>query len=158
MFYNYNNMKNTIILFFVVLIFASCEGPRGYDGKNGVDGALFTEVIEFDILSSDWILIGNQNEYGSYYYYEYENISVLDNYVYNKGIVNGFIFWNEGDFWVQKPLPYSIAQNNSNESSKWDETYSFDFREGYIAFIVYYSDFKTERIPANRSFRVTFAW
>ncbi len=140
---------------FLIALFAF----MGCDDYNNVN----IETLFFKVESHEWYLSGNPGEIGSYYYYEVP-VRALDSYIYEKGIVTGNIFTNEliGNFntEVQKPMPYTVyeAQNEVNSTFFWSEKYTYDFRPGYITFMVWYNDFQTGIRPPSCEYKITLSW
>ena len=74
-------MKNVLFLLLVVFGFISCEWPWGYDGYDGVDGSFNMHTRTFIVKGSYWMLMGTADYFGSYYYYYFNVVNCIDDYM-----------------------------------------------------------------------------
>ena len=177
-------MKKIIGLALLAIAFASCEGPMGPEGPQGIPGPEGPEgpqgipgpegpagsggdsgIVEgwryatFTVNSNDWQEIPNV-EGNPCYMCEFEWDEITD-YVYEEGLAIGNIYTTVGDVETLSPLPYVLHRQATDEAGNpiyWTETYTFDYNPGYVAFYVTYSDFFMEQRPGNIDFRVTILW
>ena len=156
-------------LMIFVLVFAACEGPMGpagrdgWDGKDGKDGAETKWWIkDFTIAKSNWELVGNPNDIGSYFRCIY-NVPEITRDIYNDGAIIAYYRYVDdfGDE-VQTVLPYTyydIVVDNNNESP-YCVQYSYDTTVGSIAFKLVFSDFYTREYgpPSSCKFRLVLIY
>lgn len=151
-----------LLFFLFAICFISCEGPegpRGYDGRDGQDGEgvhWFNKA--YTIKSTDWILDGNSNDLGSYYYTDII-LNDLNDEIYQWGTVIAYIEATPG---AKIGMPYITHKGFTDETGKtslWTETYDFDYTSGSIRIYLTYSDFVTEIKPSqDLTFHVVMMW
>ena len=150
-------MKRILFLLIMsVMVLASCEGPAGRDGLNGLNGeGVYWVVKTYTIREGDWKLVKGVNELNSYYQAEV-SINELSKHVYEDGNVFCYMFQKIDGVEVQTMLPFVIpvGEGQGNKENLWTEMYSCDFSPGSIMFYVNYSDFATVVRPPTISFRV----
>jgi len=142
-------MKKHLLLLitFITLTLASCEGPMGPPGEPG-DG-FRPYVRNFKILSLDWQQY-DTDEYVSFYKYVFD--IDIGNLAYNEGFVNVYMYQSDDGNEVQTPLPLWIQY--TDRGNTWLEGYNFDFDRTTIAF---YADVKKGQRPPTSDFRVVVA-
>ena len=148
-------MKKIVLLFsLLVLTFTSCEGPMGPPGEPGLPGdGVAWEIINYTVRANDWKLVGNPNQLGSYYMFEFPE-SKITTFVCEKGNVFGYR-WLDNN--TQTPLGQVSVMGESGTGGQeflFTEVYSFSFRPGFVTFYVDYSDFATEIRPTTCNFRI----
>ena len=149
-------MKKIIGLLMLLVAFTACEGPMGPEGPQGPpgEGGGIVEgwrYKEFTVKSQDWKLSDDE----TYFWCEYPWDEVTD-YVYEEGLAFGKLYTTVGDAETLTPLPYSI--DCTDGKVVWQETYTFDYNPGWVAFYVNYSDFQMDVRPGDMKFRVSILW
>jgi hypothetical protein len=149
--------KILLLLSAAVMLFASCEGPRGPQGPPGENGGSeWWFVKEYTVRSDQWKLVGGEDELNSYFQYEVL-ISDLDEDVFYDGKVECSMYLDE-DYRIQANLTevihYGEYNPNTGKEELWTETYKCDYAVGSIMFKVEYSDFYTGKRPGTKRFRV----
>lgn len=150
--------KNFLLLLMMIFAFVACEGPAGPPGIPGEDGEGAHWYIQtFVVEANEWKLYADPDGLNPYYMCE-KSFSELDNFIYTDGNVFGYLIQNPGaDNEVQTPLPYYIPFENT-EGALWQESVTFDFMPGSVAFYIRYSDFAVDIRPARQEFRVVMNW
>ena len=156
-------MKKIIGLLMLLVAFTACEGPMGSEGPMGPEGPAGSgdgvvegwKNITFTVKSEDWQLINNMDG-DPYYMYEFQWDELTD-YVYEEGIVLGYLFTQVGGIETMTPLPYVLHRQDA-KGNQWTETYTYDVSPGYVAFYATYNDFKVQEKPATMDFRVSILW
>ena len=150
------------------LLFAACEGPQGPRGPEGPQGPPGESVPPdgwrvdvFTVYSSDWQLYGNPGEYGSYYYYIWEDETMTE-WIFDLGLVSVYLFNEDDRGVVQRPLPdISFIQDDLGDFTQlfgYDISYDYDRGIGTVGVYVFYSDYQTKVRPADQTFRVVKEW
>lgn len=144
-------MKKLLVLFFAAIVFAACEGPQGPAGQ-GTN----IHIREYTIESTHWRLVQSpEPDVPSFWFYEFDK-SELTRSIFENGRVRAYLYIDPGTPVVaQTPLPHIIYKAATTD---WAESYSFDFRPGFIAFYVRYSDFNTVELPPRCIYRVVMEW
>ncbi len=160
-------MKNLLAIFLMAILFASCEGPMGPPGRDGLDGENSEPtslVIDYqiEVRSSDWKL--SKTEAGEPIYTYDFRIKDKDFDLYKKayyeGLVTSYMYLDFGDkdLEAQTPLPNPVNRQD-NEGHLWTETYSYDYTvDGFIIFKVSVSDFFLDQKPPTTYFRVALTY
>jgi len=169
-------MKKVIFTLLVAISFMACEGPEGpmgpagqdgrpglngqdgKDGQNGQDGkGTKWYTTSFTVNQSDWKLSGKVGDLNSYFYAD-KNLPQLDDFVFAKGTVIGYI---EPEPNVKNGLPFVLHKGdilNSGQEVLWTETYDFDYSDGLIRFYLTYSDFSTNIPAPTQKFHIVLMW
>jgi len=147
-------MKKILLLSAVIMLFASCEGPAGrdgFDGLNGKDCECSKHIANFVIKQQDWkrVSVGR-------YVTLYECIKDVDirEDAYEDGVVFAFMFqWDEKNkSEVQTPLPHWTQHTDGDNT--WLEGFNYDFDHGTVAF---YAECRNGTNPPECDFRVFVA-
>lgn len=146
-------MKKITLYLLLIIGLISCKGEDGRDGKDGIDGKVHIESIEIEIASDDWILVGQANEKGSYYFKTID-INELTSKNFDYSLKQAFIRTADGR---QRSLTHTENHGNSKDGI-WSEVFSCEFEANKITFIVSYSDFKTSNRPGTIKYDVILAW
>ena len=73
----------------------SCEGPMGPPGPPRASGEkLNWEILYYTVHADDWKLVGNKDGLNSHYIFDFKE-SKLTKFIYEKGLVKGFILEDE---------------------------------------------------------------
>lgn len=130
------------------------DGKDGQDGKDGAGANLVTKKIT--INQQDWILLGESNELGSYYYATVK-VPELTEKVMNNGIKLAYIEPYDG---VHIGIPYVLHQGAEVDGKEilWTQTYDCEYEVGYVTFLVTYSDFITNLSPGSETFHLLLNW
>lgn len=149
-------MKKIIGLLMLLVAFTACEGPMGPEGPQGPpgEGGGIVEgwrYKDFTVDSQDWQL----SDDGTYLWFEFP-WDEIDEYVFENGLAIGYLRSAMGSTVTHTPLPFSIDCTDGKAS--WQETYTFDYCPGSVAFYVNYSDFQLDVRPAEMTFRVVILW
>jgi len=146
-------MRKAILLFFVAVLAAACEGPMGppgRDGEPGLDGANTNwKIIDIDVLSRQWQVDIDAN--GNRFYFAQFNVPELTQFIYDNGTVLAYYELNG----VQQPLPYT--RHNGDNGYYWTRTIDFEFTTKSMTFYVTDSDFADDP-PPTIYFRVVLLW
>ena len=100
-----NNMRKILYILAVAALamgFASCEGPQGEPGR---DGLVNSKIIDFQIDQNEWSYsdIKNNN-----YFYGAVSVPELTNDIYDNGIIKVYREYNTGtNNKSQVELPYT---------------------------------------------------
>jgi hypothetical protein len=158
-------MKKLVLVLGAVLALLSCEGPVGPPGPPGEPGDPGAETkwkhIYYTVKQSDWNLIGGVDELNSYYEYIFENEPSITDFIYEEGIVLGYLVVNPGaKDEVLRPLPDSFpyGEDSNQGESLWTEIITYDYMPGSVAFYVRYNDFYTATPPPTLKFRISMLW
>ena len=143
--------KILFLLSAAIIMFASCEGPAGRDGLNGLDGEMTFHIENFTVKSQDWKRV-SVGRYATLYEC-LKNVNVTED-AYEFGMVNVYMFqWNiESNSEIQTPLPYWVQHTDGDNT--WLEGYNFDFDPGTVAF---YLECRNGTTPPECEFRVVVA-
>jgi hypothetical protein len=99
--------------------------------------------------------VGTDDESGIYYYYEV-SVPELTQYIYDKGIMQAFVFLNDGNV---SPLPFEDFWVDPDDGYKWTEQVTCEFRPGFVTFILKYDDHAPVTPSYNEyKFNVRFQW
>ncbi len=119
--------KILLMLSAAIVLFASCEGPAGRDGLDGLDGDVYSFLAkEVTVRARDWEYM-ESGRYVSFYKYEVEMDIGKD--AYFDGNVNVYMYPRENDG-AQAPLPYWY-QHTEGENT-WLEGYNYEFYEDLV--------------------------
>ncbi|MDR1582421.1 MAG: hypothetical protein LBS55_04045 [Prevotellaceae bacterium] len=135
-----------IFSFAILNILNSCSGDSNNPEK--------WHAEDLKVLAKDWILVGPEDEIGSYYEY------IFDNFPYVDGIINVYMYENFGTEWEKQfPLPYThygVDILGNNNERPYSIQYSYDIAvDGTIALKVHISDYYTSLFkPGTTYFRV----
>ena len=121
--------------------------------KRGI-GLMFDMVFNHVSTEHEWFRKAMDGD--PYYMYEFQWDELTD-YVYEEGIVLGYLFTQVGDIETMTPLPYVLHRQDA-KGNQWTETYTYDVSPGYVAFYATYNDFKVQEKPATMDFRVSILW
>ena len=153
--------KILFLLSAAIILFASCEGPAGRDGLNGLDGYATEWVIKtYTINSNQWELVNGVDQLNSYYRAEVR-IPELDIDIYEEGAVLCYMYQTVNGKEAKTPMPFTIPKGEGHDNGTedlWTETYAYDFNVGSIRFYVNYSDFYTNNRPSTTSFQVVLLY
>jgi len=156
-------MKKLVICLLVFVIgFTACQGPMGPAGKDGKDATETGWFAEnFEIASGHWKPATESGDGYFFHYWEYEfSVPQITNFVLKEGFVGCYLV-QEIEYdggrksTVYRPLPYTIYGIDSGFA--YSENYSFELRNGFVKFIVKYSDFDTIK-PLTCIFRIVLIW
>lgn len=144
-------MKKTVFYLLVVLTFFSCKGE---DGKDGIGANIVTKKIT--INKNQWTLAGKPSDLGSYYYVTVK-VPELTPFVMDHGVKLAYI---EPESRVQVGMPYVLHKGAviNNKEYLWTQTYDCEYEEGYVTFILTYSDFITSSAPDTEVFHLLLSW
>ena len=144
----------------MMMMFSACVGKVGPPGRDGLDGEVtYWKIIDFAVKSDDWLLKGDGDEIGSFYYYLFDNVHELSQDIYDNGLIVCYYRYRDefGDN-VQTVLPftyYDIFVDQQGNEFPYSVQYTYDTTPGSIAFKVVFSDFYTlENKPPACSFRL----
>lgn len=139
--------KYLFLLATALMLFASCEGPAGRDGLNGRDGKDVVYYIDnFTVKSSDWKHIDNSKYVDIYQHIV--DVDIRDD-IYEKGLVNVYMFLMIDNNEVQVLLPYWVQHTVGDNT--WIEGYNYDFDKGTVSF---YVECEKGTTPPDCEFRV----
>ena len=144
-------MKKLIFLLIIPFFALACEGPMGPPGYANL------WVNYYTVESNRWILDGNPDAYGSYYYYRI-NIPQLTDYVYDDGSVVVYLDYSDD---VQAILPSTVnhGKDVNGYDYLWEERFDCEISPGYIDVLVTRSDFRTkDNRPDTYRFKVVLSW
>jgi hypothetical protein len=155
-------MKKLVLGLVAMLTLLSCEGPVGPPGPPGDSGAETQwKHIYYTVNKDSWHLVGGKDELNSYYEYVFKNEPAITNFIYEQGIVLGYLVVNPGaKDEVLRPLPDSFpyGEDTNQGENLWTEIITYDYMPGSIAFYVRYSDFYTATPPPTLKFRISMLW
>lgn len=147
-------LKFIAVAIVLLTAFTACNDDNVYEEK--------WYVQDFEVVSSDWRLVGQPGEVGSYYEYVFDKVPLEVSYY--QGIVTAYMYFNyKGNNEVQTPLPYTeyyVETNTANEEVNYSIQYSYDvMADGRIAFRAIVSDYYTQYFnPGTQYFRVAIIW
>jgi hypothetical protein len=149
--------KILFLLFAMILLSTSCEGPVGPRGEKGESGnGLMWFIQEFTVRSDQWKLVGGVDALNSYFQYEV-SIPDLNEDIFYDGKMTCYMYLDD-DYRIQAELPevihYGQYNPNTGNDDLWTETYKCDYAIGHVMFKVEYSDFYTVNRPGTKKFRV----
>lgn len=144
-------MKQIALYLLIIIGFISCKGE---DGKDGIGAEIITKKIT--INKSQWKLAGKPSDLGSYYFATVK-VTELTPFVLNYGIKLAYI---EPSNKVQVGLPYVLHKGEviSGKEYLWTQTYDCEYEDGYVTFILTYSDFITSEVPDTETFHLMLSW
>ena len=151
-------------LVMVMIGMTACEGPPGRDGVNAKPTDW--KNVNFQIFLDDWMLQGEKNEIGSYYYYVFDAPEITENIYDNGLIICNYLYTDDVGYDVQSILPYTeyfIDTDNFGEESRFAMHFSYSVMPtvrkhlGTIEFRVTFSDFYTgeKGPPEECNFKLT---
>jgi hypothetical protein len=122
-----------------------------------------TEVVEpytytrfFTVYREDWIKIsGDESSPKDYFYYQIEE-PTLTNYVFDKGVMQAFLYYTADDRDTMSPLPFSDFIKKGN--GYVEEHFTVEFQPGYVTFVLK-TDYDS-RLPyyTQYDFSFRFLW
>jgi len=146
--------KILFLLSAAIMLFASCEGPAGRDGRDGE--GIYWFVDDYTINANQWELVNGVDQLNSFYRAEIK-VPKLTKDIYEDGNVFCYMYQRVDGKEVQTLLPFTLPKGQKNPNGTedlWTETYAYDFMVGSIMIYVNYSDFYTSNRPPTTSFRV----
>ena len=139
-------MKKVAFIGLLVLLFNSCEEDKVIAPNE------FSEV--YRIYAEDMHI--REDITGKQYYYLLDE-PALTNYIFDKGIMQAFLYYKMDGQDTMSPLPFSdfVVENGY----KREEQLTVEFQPGYITFILKIDDHSVIK-PASEyyDFRVRFLW
>ena len=146
--------KLLLLLMIVALVGSGCTKEECRCNKHDLP---IWKIVDYSIFRSEWELIGEAGEIGSYYYYV-ADVPELTQRVYDDGLfLCYYLFRDEHGIDVQTPLPFSAyyidawKDDYGNDwETPWSEHFSYDVATGSIAFKLVYSNFYTGNPPPAR--------
>jgi hypothetical protein len=136
-------MKKAALLICIILAFSACtinEEP---------EVNIFTET--YTVARNHWKL-ANDDALGEYYYYEFRE-PALTRYICENGILNAYLKIDDSLY----PLPFDDYWIEN--SYRWTEQVTCEFKPGYITFILRYNDYKLDEPPHfDYNFLVRLMW
>ena len=161
-----NNMRKILYILAVAALamgFASCEGPQGEPGR---DGLVNSKIIDIQINQNEWSYsdIKNNN-----YFYGAVSVPELTNDIYDNGIIKVYREYNTGtNNKSQVELPYtnfveySETVNNETLWSFYQEHVYAEYAVGSVTIFYLASDFDYELdssfVPEAMHFRMIMMW
>ena len=161
-----NNMRKILYILAVAALamgFASCEGPQGEPGR---DGLVNSKIIDFQIDQNEWSYsdIKNNN-----YFYGAIPVPELTNDIYDNGIIKVYREYNTGtNNKSQVELPYtnfveySETVNNETLWGFYQEHVYAEYAVGSVTIFYLASDFdyelNTSFVPEAMHFRMIMMW
>lgn len=146
-------MKKLILLLIAAGLFA-CRGPEGPQGP-GTNRF----VQDFTVQTQHWVGASSPAENIPHYFYYDAPFSQLTSTVYRLGTVQVFLYQNivinNANTQVLTPLSYTVFKEING--TQFAEHYTFDYRTGFVTFIMRDSDFELGN-PPTQTFRVVFEW
>ncbi|MDH6306953.1 hypothetical protein M2459_003614 [Parabacteroides sp. PF5-5] len=145
-------IKKILFALFMAITLMACEGPTGPMGPEGPQGEGMDWIIKtYDVKSRDWVRVGEVDELGSYFYYDFDEPD-LSKFIFDSGALIGYYL--DGGAWA--PMLYSIPVHDGQNI--WTETYTYDYTVGSIRFYVNISDFYTKDFPGDMTFRIVMLY
>jgi hypothetical protein len=143
--------RMTVVLVMFALL-VSCTTNEIYEEYYNVN--TFSRNYTVTANPNMWS-VGDDDEAGAYFFHEVR-IPELTQHIYDRGIMQAFIFLNDGNV---SPLPFDDFWVNQQTGFMWTEQVTCEFRPGFVTFILKYSD--RELYPPSYNtyrFNVRFQW
>jgi len=144
--------KCTIAAVALIALLSSCQtnDPIQNDPPVEYYANIFTQ--DYIVKQNDWKM-GTDDASGMYYYCEFRE-SNLTQYIYDNGIMQAFLYTNNGNI---SPLPFN---DYWTDNGMYTEQITCEFVPGYITFIVKASDHDANFLPSysEYDFNVRFMW
>ncbi|MDR2361835.1 MAG: hypothetical protein LBD91_03820 [Prevotellaceae bacterium] len=142
-------MKKILPILLLITAFTACQVTQ----KESTQWTVKTITVR----ATEWILSGRPNELNSYYYVD-KSISELTSFVFNEGVVIGYIRIDND---IKNPLPYVLHKGEADAYGEylWTQTFDFDFSPGNVRFYVTFSNFMTGELhPETETFDIVLMW
>ena len=139
-------MKKIILISFIAILFSAC-------GDEVVAPNSYTNT--FLIYAED--MIERFDDAGVYYEYEFREPN-LTNAVFNRGVMQAFMYWTKDGRKTLCPLPFSDFLIDKY-GKQWEEQFTVEFQPGRIKFIQKISN-HSDAPPLLESYEilVRFLW
>jgi len=142
-------MKKVILFIALAFILASCQGPVGPEGPQGI--GTNWKIINLVVSSTDWIEKTDNTGLNRYYTYHF-SMPEISSFVYTDGTILGY----NVDNGVQNSLPY-VRHYQNTAGFFWTRTIDFDYSVGGVNVYVTNSDFAVDP-PTTMNFRIVLMW
>ena len=146
------------LILIVMLAFTACEGKMGPPGKDGQSTEWF--VCDFEVDHNDWAVVSEDD----WYFFEYEfKVPELTKSVFKDGATVCYlsqeVTYDNGRTYnrIHCLLPHTVY-GEYEDGTAYSENYSCELREGYINFVVKYSDISPDLKPPSSRFHVVMMW
>ena len=139
-------MRNLLMILFASLVLVSCDNAYSYPEE-----LTTKQVFNFEVRASDWVEKVDDSGLNRVYSCRF-NVNGLSNYVFNNGVVMGYIDYSN----YQQTLPFTrYFENTLNQ--RWSRTIDFDYSATDVTFYVTNSDFAQDP-PEKMYFRIVYMW
>jgi len=146
--------KTTLLAVVMIALLSSCQtnDPYQNDPSQGNYANFYSR--DYTVNLSDW-KVGTDDASGMYYYCEFQEPN-LTQYIYNSGVMQAFLYTNNGNI---SPLPFNDYWIDDTGYMSTEQI-TCEFVPGYITFIVKASDHNSNLPPSYDAydFTVRFMW
>jgi len=146
---NFIAKKLTVLVLVMIAFLSSCQ-------KNDpVQNYTNYYAQDYTVKQGDWKK-GSDDKSGMYYYCVFQE-SNLTQYIYNNGVMQAFLYTNNGNI---SPLPFNDYWIEDTTGYMYTEQITCEFVPGYITFIVKASDHNENFLPSysEYDFTVRLMW
>ncbi|MDR2684124.1 MAG: hypothetical protein LBB53_01930 [Prevotellaceae bacterium] len=138
-------MKKLILFTVLAAIFASCEGPRGFNGLDGKDGLFSQRIVELSVTAADWQPMPSSSNV-RYYSAYFNNVSEITENIFYDGIVLCYLYENN------RQIILPSVRHNESVGNLWTNTIDFEYFIGGLEIFFTNSDLYYPAPPQDMIF------